>query len=57
MKKNVLSCLLAVLLLFGAAAAPQQVFAAGPGAVLTLGGCERELVCGSVGLKNNEFYT
>ena len=29
MKKNVLSCLLAVLLLFGAAAAPQQVFAAG----------------------------
>ena len=29
MKKNVLSCLLAVLLLFGAAAAPQMAFASG----------------------------
>ena len=52
MKKNVLSCLLAVLLLFGAAAAPQQVFAAGTVEISTVSGAQGEVVVLTGGLKS-----
>lgn len=57
MKKNVLSCLLAVLLLFGAAAAPQQVFAAGTVEISTVSGAKGEVVDVTVGLKSDDVYS
>ena len=57
MKKNVLSCLLAVLLLFGAAAAPQQVFAAGTVEISTVSGAKGEVVEVSVSLKSDDVYS
>lgn len=57
MKKNVLSWLLAVLLLFGAAAAPQQVFAAGTVEISTVSGAKGEVVEVSVSLKSDDVYS
>lgn len=57
MKKNVLSCLLAVLLLFGAAAAPQQAFAAGTVEISTVSGAKGEVVDVTVGLKSDDVYS
>ena len=57
MKKNVLSCLLAVLLLFGAAAAPQQVFAVGAVEISTVSGAKGEVVDVTVGLKSDDVYS
>ena len=57
MKKNVLSCLLAVLLLFGAAAAPQQAFAAGAVEISSVSGARGEVVEVSVSLKSDDVYS
>lgn len=57
MKKNVLSCLLAVLLLFGAAAAPQQALAAGAVEISSVSGARGEVVEVSVSLKSDDVYS
>ncbi len=57
MKKNVLSCLLAVLILFGAAAAPQQALAAGAVEISSVSGARGEVVEVSVSLKSDDVYS
>lgn len=57
MRKRVLSCLLAALLLFGAAAAPQQALAAGAVEISTVSGAKGEVVDVTVGLKSDDVYS
>ena len=57
MRKRVLSCLLAALLLFGAAAAPQQALAAGAVEISSVSGAKGEVVEVSVSLKSDDVYS
>ena len=57
MRKRVLSCLLAALLLFGAAAAPQQALAAGAVEISSVSGARGEVVEVSVSLKSDDVYS
>ena len=57
MRKRVLSCLLAVLLIFGAAAAPQQALAAGAVEISSVSGAKGEVVEVSVSLKSDDVYS
>lgn len=57
MKRRILSCLLAALLLFGAAAAPQQVLAAGTLTISSVSGARGEVVEVSVALKSDDVYS
>ena len=57
MRKRVLSCLLAALLIFGAAAAPQQALAAGAVEISSVSGAKGEVVEVSVSLKSDDVYS
>ena len=57
MRKRVLSCLLVALLLFGAAAAPQQALAAGAVEISSVSGARGEVVEVSVSLKSDDVYS
>lgn len=57
MRKRVFSCLLVALLLFGAAAAPQQALAAGAVEISSVSGARGEVVEVSVSLKSDDVYS
>ena len=57
MRKRVLSCLLVALLIFGAAAAPQQALAAGAVEISSVSGARGEVVEVSVSLKSDDVYS